>query len=297
MDLAGDMADPNNTPEEKEILKKKFHELNRRKDICVQKELMAELEPPKQDFFSNLMRKTGVLANKIRSKFNTISDTAFDVLDATYYEALEGELIDLLRHPEQIHNFVTDNYDTFNSLFNCSGPSQLKDAIDLNLEKDFRLVSGCDVTPELKDAFTTLFTEHRQTVDNAIIEVIETQKAQAWENIGHLESEDASELVRAELLDVKGEERIRKFVEVYCKIIGNRRYIDNSPKGIEEAYDDLSFSLYRNLKSEMGDQGIWEKKRYVQNLNFEDDEDKVVQQVWQVVKERILKEMEYDSYL
>ena len=257
---------------------------------------MADLEPSnkKKGFFSKITEPLQELNTRIHSVMEEVTDVAFETLDAGYYLALEEQVNVLLKHPETIHDFIVNEYGTLLSLFSCSGPSRLEETIDLNLEKDFRLVSGSDLTPELKDGLKELFVNHRDVVHTAIQEVIRKQKVEAWADIGNIKTEDISELVRMELATTPDDDKVKKLVEVYCKIIRNRKSIDSSPQEMEEAYNEVSFGFYRNLKMEMNEQGIWDKKQRVRDMEFDDDD---VQLVWQMAKEKILENMEYDSYL
>lgn len=296
MDLSNRLFDPSLSPEEKEKLEKDFFELNRLKSIEIQKELMEDLEPSKKKkgLFEKISDLSDTISSKFHSKLETIQDAAFETMDTAYYSALEDKVNYLLEHPENIQEFFVNEYDTFVSLFSCQGPSRLEETIDLNLEKDFRLVSGSDLTPELKEGLRTLFTSHRDAVSSAIKEVIEKEKADMLANIGYIEVQDIPELVTMEISGITGEARIDKLAEVYCRVILNRKHLDNSPVGIESAYKEVSSSFYRNLKIEMDKQGIWDKKRYAMNLEFDDPK---IQQVWKAAKEKILQEMEYDPYL
>ena len=287
------------TPEEKEAHWKEFHELNRKKNIEIQKELLREVNPEQYSFFGKLAVGISNIPSSIRRKIHDLFqkqvENIYDKIDTSYYNALEDNVDRLLEHPESIPQFIRSYQGNLCNLFNCSGKlSRLEEMIDLNLEKDFRLITGADLTLELKESFRKLFTEHRQVIHNTITELIEKGRKSAWENIHRLDAEKVPELVDVEISGYSDEERIRKFIEVYCKILQNRKLIDGTPQNLDEAYEELSFNLYRSLKIELDNGGVWDKKMYVNDLNFEDSD---IQPVWEQLKVKILQNMEFDSYL
>ena len=287
------------TPEEKEAHWKEFHELNRKKNIEIQKELLREVNPGQYSFFGKLAIGISNIPSSIRRKIHDLFqkqvENIYDKIDTSYYNALEDNVDRLLEHPESIPQFIRSYQGNLCNLFNCSGKlSRLEEMIDLNLEKDFRLITGADLTPELKESFRKLFTEHRQVIHNTITELIEKGRKSAWENIHRLDAEKVPELVDVEISGYSDEERIRKFIEVYCKILQNRKLIDGTPQNLDEAYEELSFNLYRSLKIELDNGGVWDKKMYVNDMNFEDSD---IQPVWEQLKVKILQNMEFDSYL
>ena len=287
------------TPEEKEAHWKEFHELNRKKNIEIQKELLREVNPEQYSFFGKLAVGISNIPSSIRRKIHDLFqkqvENIYDKIDTSYYNALEDNVDRLLEHPESIPQFIRSYQGNLCNLFNCSGKlSRLEEMIDLNLEKDFRLITGADLTLELKESFRKLFTEHRQVIHNTITELIEKGRKSAWENIHRLDAEKVPELVDVEISGYSDEERIRKFIEVYCKILQNRKLIDGTPQNLDEAYEELSFNLYRSLKIELDNGGVWDKKMYVNDLNFEDSD---IQPVWEQLKVKILQKMEFDSYL
>lgn len=287
------------TPEEKEAHWKEFHELNRKKDIEIQKELLRELNPEQYSFSGKLAIGISNIPSSIKRKIHDLFqkrvDNIFDTMDTYYYSALDDNIDRLLEHPESISQFIRSYHGNLCDLFNCSGKlSRLEEMIDLNLEKDFRLITGSDVTPELKESFRKLFTEHKPVIHNTIAELIEKGRKSAWENIHHLDAEKIPELVDVEISGYSDGDKIQKFIEVYCKILQNRKLIDGTPKHFDEAYEELSFNLYRGLKIEMNDGGVGNKKMYVNDLNFEDS---VIQPVWEQLKIKILDQMKFDSYL
>ena len=300
MKLSMTLFDPSIDPEEKERLKKEFTELNRKKSIAIQQELNEELEPKKVGILQKLANIPEILSERVHSRVDAATDNMFQKIDSAHYDILESEIRALLDKPNPkskiIHDYILENYGSFENFFGCQGPTKLEEYIDLNLEKDFHLITGSEPTQELKDVMRVLFTEHRDIVNEVIQETIELQKEEMWANIGDIRSERIIELVRMELSDIDGEDRVNKLAEVYCRFIKGRNDIDgdNSPENIETTYSDISVSFYRNLKLEMNNQGIWDKKQYVSLMEFDDAD---VMAVWQVVKEKILGEMEYDSYL